>query len=100
MDPRHLVAFNTLVKRYAEKGFGEPSSSRIKTEVGASSNFAGLPFIDTYNGTNEMFWLAEKDELIDNGRKTLDSLMSSIGDSRSDQLKNLYTTTNPTGDAQ
>lgn len=100
MDPRHLTAFNTLVKLYAEKGFGTPSSSRIKAPVEASANFSGLPFIDTYNGTNEMFWMVEKDEIIDNGKKTLESLIASSGEARSEQLKNLYTTTNPTGEAQ
>lgn len=100
MDPRHLTAFNTLVKRYAEKGFGTPSSSRIKAPVEASANFSGLPFIDTYNGTNEMFWMVEKDEIVDNGKKTLESLIASSGEARSEQLKNLYTTTNPTGEQQ
>lgn len=62
MDPRHLQAFNTLVQRYAGTNF---ASARTAAPATAMYNFAGLPYIDLYNGTNELMFLAKKDELVD-----------------------------------
>jgi hypothetical protein len=61
-DPRHLAAFNTLVKRYAEPSFPD---DRIKVKVAAETNFTGLPYVDVTNGTNEMCWYALPEELQD-----------------------------------
>ena len=77
MDPRHLAAFNTLVQRYAENNF-TGADNRVKTEVRAETNFTGLPYIDLINGTNELMFLAQKEELIDPTESAIAQIKASI----------------------
>lgn len=70
MDPRHLAQFNTLVKRYAGDDVAD-GDNRIKAPVAAASNFAGVPWIDLINGTNELMFLARPEELIDPTQETI-----------------------------
>ena len=86
MDPRHLSAFNTLVKRYAGDNVAD-SGNRVKTEIKAETNFTGIPFIDLINGTNELMFLAEQEELIDPTASTIAQIEASI----QSQLKNYNT---------
>ena len=65
MDPRHLQAFNILVERYAGQDVGLRRGGWIKTEVSAEHNFAGVPYIDLFSGTNELMFLARPEELVD-----------------------------------
>lgn len=65
MDPRHLQAFNILVKRYAGNDVGLSNGNWIKTDVSAEHNFAGVPYIDLISGTNELMFFARPEELVD-----------------------------------
>ncbi len=76
-DPRHLSAFNTLVKRYAGKDFGT-NNERIKTTQSAAQNFTGLPFVDLYSGTNELMWLALQEELVDPTSAIIERIKSQV----------------------
>lgn len=64
MDPRIFQDFNTLMSRYAPKNYAT-SSRFVLADNSPQSNFAGLPHIDTKNGTNEMQFFARKQELDD-----------------------------------
>lgn len=81
-DPRHLSAFNHLVKRYAGKDFGT-NNERIKTTQAASQNFTGLPFIDLFSGTNELMWLALQEELVDPTSAIIERIQSQVRNSTS-----------------
>lgn len=101
MDPRHLLAFNSLVKRYmnfSEKDFGSRNSKRIRTKAEAQNNFSGIPWIDTTDGTNELMWLAKPAEVVNRGNVDIENMIKTLGDSRSKQIIDRYTTNNPTGE--
>jgi len=102
MDPRHLVAFNALVTRYAGKlvtGYNDRTpifaSGKVKAPVEAAANFAGIPYIDTYSGTNELMFIADKNELTDPGAKTISSMLSGLNETSSKEIVDRYTTTTP-----
>jgi len=86
MDPRDLADFNTLVKRYAGNDVAT-RGTRVKTDVSAGHNFSGLPWIDLVNGTNELMFLALKEELVDPTQDAIEKLRQSI----SNQAANLQT---------
>lgn len=98
MDPRHLAAFNKLVRRYSgikEQKNGSLKSiaqsvGRVVAPITASSNFTGIPYIDLYSGTNELGFLSTKEELFD----PTDSLLSqikSMAANVADQVSSKYT---------
>jgi hypothetical protein len=100
MDPRHLVMFNALVKRYmnfSEKDFGSRTSKRVRAKAEAPNNFSGIPWIDTTDGTNELMWLAKPAELVNQGSKDIESMIKSLSESNSQKMIDRYTTQNPTG---
>jgi hypothetical protein len=77
MDPRDLADFNTLVARYGWQNEKE-RLSRVKTEVKAGHNFAGLPWIDLVNGTNELSFLALKEEVQDVNKDLIEKIRAQI----------------------
>ena len=91
MDPRHLAAFNTLVTRNVPD-VKLNSTTRTKTPQGAEFNFTGIPFIDLYNGTNELMWLAEPEELVDPTASTIEQINQSLDA----QMKATTSTDTPT----
>ena len=76
-DPRHLAAFNTLVKRYAGNNVAD-DGIRLKAEVTAETNFVGVPWIDLYNGTNELMFLAKPEELVNPAQQMIDDIRAQI----------------------
>lgn len=97
MDPRHLLAFNTLVKRYATDI--TTKGSRIAAPVSAAANFAGIPYIDLYNGTNELMYMAKKEELVDPTEKILKQISDSLKSVTASPLSDKLTTTTPIASA-
>lgn len=77
MDPRHLSAFNTLVKRYAGENVAE-KGIRNKMDMTAASNFNGVPFIELYNGTNELQFLSKGTTATTTAKTNLDNIVASI----------------------
>lgn len=77
MDPRHLAAFNTLVRRYAGENVAD-GDNRIKTSVTAAHNFCGVPWIDQYSGNNELMFLAKPEELEDPTTATIEQIKNSL----------------------
>lgn len=77
MDPRHLAAFNHLVKRYAWGGNDRPSDL-VSAPPDAAYNFKGLPYIDLINGTNQLHWLAKPDSLINKSQKIVDEILANF----------------------
>lgn len=77
MDPIHLSAFNTLVRRYAGDNILD-SDNRIKTSMTSNENFTGIPYIDLYSGTNELMWLAEPEELIDPTSSVIEQIKQAV----------------------
>ncbi len=59
MDPIIFQDFNTIVSRYCNV-FGD---ERTATTVTGENNFAGVPYIDTVSGTNELKFMALPEEL-------------------------------------
>lgn len=94
MDPIHLSAFNTLVKRYAGNDF---PAGRTKTPVVAEHNFSGLPWIDLINGTNELMYMSLSEELIDPTKAAMESIQSSIQSQINALNKSPNTVTPPAG---
>lgn len=82
MDPRHLAQFNTLVQRYGGADIGT-GTDRTKTPVVPGSNFAGLPWIDLVNGTNELMFMATQDELVDPTTSVINQIQASIANTTS-----------------
>jgi len=82
MDPRHLAAFNTLVKRYAGDNVAD-GDNRVKTSVTAAHNFAGVPWIDLTTGSNELMFLAEPEELIDPTQEAISRIKQQLQSSQS-----------------
>lgn len=104
MDPRHLAAFNKLVRRYSgirESKTGSltniaASSGRQLAPVTAASNFIGIPYIDLYSGTNELGFLGTKEELADPTEALLaqiKTMAASTGDAVIKKYTNTTTTT-------
>lgn len=87
MDPIQLQNFNTLVKRYAGNDVGS-GSTRVKTSVTAEHNFAGVPWIDLVNGTNEIMYMARPEELVDPSKAAIEQIKNSIAT----QINNMKTT--------
>lgn len=87
MDPRDLADFNTLVKRYCPDI--DVKGKRKKTEPKAGQNFAGIPWIDLVNGTNELMFMAYSEELSDPSASVLSSIQAQI----EAQTKTAQTTT-------
>lgn len=92
MDPRHLQAFNILMQRYAGSNFGR-EGSRVVTKAEANLNFKGLPFIELIKGTNELMFLATKEELVDRSQSVVNEILASVKNSAGSSLQSLYTTT-------
>lgn len=76
MDPIHLSAFNKLVRRYCPTI--ETSRSAVPTPVSASNNFSGIPYVDLYSGTNELKFMATKEELADPTEALLAQIKSMV----------------------
>lgn len=117
MDPRHLAAFNTLVQRYAgptiagagkdladklpsstsaisptkKSGATKSSGGWTKAPATAQSNFMGVPYIDQYNGTNELMWLAKTNEIVDPSESVINDLIASLSSSTDSDLLPHYT---------
>jgi len=90
MDPRHLAAFNKLVRRYSPNI--ENKGLRTSAKATAANNFIGIPYIDLYGGTNEMRFMATKEELSDPTEALL-AQIKSMASSNSDSLLKKYTNT-------
>lgn len=106
MDPRHLAAFNTLVSRYAGKLITSYkgttpvfANGKVKAPTSAIGNFAGIPYIDTYSGTNELMFIADKNELVDPSTKTIQDLMANLSSANESSLMANLTTTTPVAQA-
>jgi hypothetical protein len=93
MDPRHLAAFNKLVRRYSPNI--ENKGLRTSAKATAANNFIGIPYIDLYGGTNEMRFMATKEELSDPTDALL-AQIKSMASSNSDSLLKKYTNTSTT----
>ena len=78
MDPRHLAAFNTLVKRYCS-GIGSYS----KIPVAAASNFQGLPLVDLTAGTNELFWMGSPGDVATTATTAFTTALTAAGSASS-----------------
>lgn len=93
MDPRHLQAFNTLVRRYATDIQVNSWPSRGIVGKEAVHNFKGVPYVELFKGTNELMFLAKKNLLTDNTETLLKQLAAQATNINS-TLIDRYTTTN------
>ena len=89
MDPRDLQAFNTLVERYAGAGFAK---SRQIVPAKGEFNFMGEPYIDLATGTNQLRYLATKEELARASLEPLTKVSQQLQDSVAKALADRLTT--------
>lgn len=99
MDPIHLSAFNTLVRRYAGDNILD-NDNRVLAPPLAQNNFAGIPYVDLTSGTNQLMFLAEPEELVDPTADIITQmstqLASSVTTGAAGNTKVITPTTTPT----
>jgi hypothetical protein len=61
-NPQILMDFNMIMSTFAGRNYQNRSDYVITTNL-PENNFVGIPYIDIYNGTNELQFLATADEL-------------------------------------
>lgn len=66
-NPNTFTSFNRIMDRYGGPMFTVDGKSlrddRIPLDNTASNNYKGIPYINTWEGRNELMWLATKDEI-------------------------------------
>ncbi len=74
-DPLDFLDFNTLMQMYAGENYTE---NKVQLPAAAEFNFMGLPYVDVYNGVNELVWLANPSDLTSVLSTRIDELTQSI----------------------
>lgn len=88
MDPRIFADFNVLAAKWAgdpgtrsvsSDGTVKYSNGRVATSMDGSSNFCGIPFINTAaGGGNELMFLAQPEELEDPAATIMNQIRQSV----------------------
>lgn len=80
MDPIILQEFNMAVKDFCPNIDAATGGTlqRIPAPPSAEHNFAGIPYIDTGSGVNELMWLCQPEELENPAETVLRQILSGI----------------------